>query len=56
MENQKHERNKDQEVSEISDKKKTKKPVAYAVFGGFIVILSVQIYFFIRRRKKEYEY
>lgn len=54
--NRKHDRNKDQEVSEISDKKKTRRPVAYAVFGGFIVVLAVQIYFFIRGRKKEYEY
>lgn len=56
MQNQKHDRSKVRHVSEISDKKKTKRPVAYAVSGGFIVVLAVQIYFFIRRRKKEYEY
>lgn len=55
VQNQKQDHIIGQKISGITDKEKPQRPVVYAAAGGFIVILAVQIYYFIRR-KKEYEY
>lgn len=42
--------------SGTAGKKKTRNPAVYVLSGGFIVVLAVQVYFIISRRKREYEY